>query len=142
MIARYNTADYVNTIFRANTPDDLTHTFLYITAQNFKSILRRPHHMITVIENTVLAFVVLHNHTLQKNEPQDPTGRFIFLESMIIHITFALKLARLNICVCGQVNSGFHMVFFPIRTLASTIIFRMIAVIATLNGFPLPTRFW
>ena len=96
MIARHNTADYVNTIFRANTPDNLAHTFLYITLQNLKSILRRPHHMITVIKNTVLAFVVLHNHTLQKNEPQGPTGRFIFLESMIIHITFALKLARLK----------------------------------------------
>ena len=96
MIARHNTADYVNTIFRANTPDNLAYTFLYITLQNLKSILRRPHHMITVIENTVLAFVVLHNHTLQKNEPQGPTGRFIFLESMIIHITFALKLARLK----------------------------------------------
>ena len=96
MIARHNAADYVNTIFRANTPDNLAYTFLYITLQNLKSILRRPHHMITVIENTVLAFVVLHNHTLQKNEPQDPTGRFIFLESMIIHITFALKLTRLK----------------------------------------------
>jgi hypothetical protein len=93
--------------------------------------------METVIENTVLAFVVLHNHSLQKNEPQDSTGRFIFLESMIIHITVALKLARLSICVSSQANSGSHITFFLMRILASTMSLRIIAVIATLKGLPL-----
>ena len=106
--------DNSHTIFRANPADNLTDPVPDITPKNLETIFGRPHNVIAVIENAVLAFVVLHKH-----------------------IKFVLKHSRLNICVSSQANSGSHITFFLMRILASTMSLRIIAVNATLKGLPL-----
>ena len=60
MITGYNATDYIHAIFRADPADNLTDTLLNISLQNLVTIFRRPHDMITMIENAVLAFILLH----------------------------------------------------------------------------------
>jgi len=49
--------------------DDFSNTVLQFTAKNLEAVFGDPNHMIAMIENAVFACVVLHDHTLQKNEP-------------------------------------------------------------------------
>ena len=69
MVTRYNALEDLYAILCANLADDLPHAQLHITAQQLVAILRRPDQMIAMIENAMLSFVVLHDHTLRKNEP-------------------------------------------------------------------------
>ena len=59
----------LDTVFCANLSDDLPHTQLHVTAQNFVSIFGDPHEMKAMMKRAVFTFVVLHDHTLHKNEP-------------------------------------------------------------------------
>ena len=69
VITRHNTTDNRNAIFRANPADDLANPTLDVATKHLETVLRRPHHMIAMVENAMFAFVISHDHTLQKNEP-------------------------------------------------------------------------
>ena len=79
VVARNDTADNRDIIFRANTSDNFTDPTLDIPSKHLEAVLGRPHHMITMIENAVFAFIIVHDHTFQKNEPQaQPSGSFFW----------------------------------------------------------------
>jgi hypothetical protein len=59
-------------VLTANLTNDLPNPQSDVVMQNFVAIFGDPNQMITMVIGGVLAFVVLHDHTLQKNEP--PTG--------------------------------------------------------------------
>ena len=95
VIARHNAADNGDVVFRANPTDDLANPTLDVTPKNLETIFGGPHHVITVIENAMFDFFVLHNHTLQKNEPQ--TYRAVHFSGEYDYSPlFALKLSRLE----------------------------------------------
>ena len=70
MVSGQNAIDNVDAIFCTNPPDDFPHPLANIAFENFVTVLCRPDDVITMIKNTMFAFFVLHDHTLQKNEPQ------------------------------------------------------------------------
>ena len=61
MVARRYPADDLHTVFRAHLPDDVPDTHPKIPAQHLVAIRRRPHDMIPMGENAVLALVVMHD---------------------------------------------------------------------------------
>ena len=69
MVTRYNALEDLYAILCANLADDLPHAQLHLTAEKLVAIFRRPDQMIAMVENAVLSFVILHDHTLWKNEP-------------------------------------------------------------------------
>jgi len=78
MIAGQHSRDNLYPAFSANLPDDFPHPQPNIAMQNLVTVFGNPYQMITMIKRAVLAFVVLHDHTLFKNEPETPAaGSFL-----------------------------------------------------------------
>ena len=69
MVTGHDATDDIHAIFRANPTFNLTDTLLNISLQNLVAIFRRPHDVIAVIEHAMFAFIIVHDHTFQKNEP-------------------------------------------------------------------------
>ena len=69
MITRHNATDDLYTNFLTYLPDDLVHPELKLSPEHLEAVFGDPDHMIAMIENAVLASIILHDHTFQKNEP-------------------------------------------------------------------------
>ena len=78
VVGRHNTADNIDTVFTTNTADDFTDAPLDIASKNLEALLCRPDDVITVIENAMLASIIVHDHPLQKYEPQALPGGSYF----------------------------------------------------------------
>ncbi|SNZ18930.1 hypothetical protein SAMN06265368_2007, partial [Cohaesibacter gelatinilyticus] len=78
MIERKCSMDDFHPVLRTNLSQNLSHTQSYIANQDLVAILGRPDQVITMVENAMFAFVVLHDHTIQKNEPLIPLGGSFF----------------------------------------------------------------
>ena len=69
MVTGQNPVDNVDAVFGAHLADDVPDPQTDVPPQHLETVLRRPHQMIAVIKYAMLACVVLHDHSLQKNEP-------------------------------------------------------------------------
>ena len=77
-ITRQHALDDLNPVLGTNLPNDLPHAQPNIASQFLEPVFGDPHQMIPMVKSAVLAFVVLHNHTLQKNEPKSLAGGSFF----------------------------------------------------------------
>ena len=65
MVSCQHTLKYLDPVLAADLPDYLTYPQSDAPFQFFEPVFGDPHQMIAMVKCAVLAFIVLHNHTLR-----------------------------------------------------------------------------